>query len=78
MSDKPSKPPKIYKNGNKTGGFTDFLAHKSPKTPFFAEKYLTKYNHETFFEEYMNFKFHYLTLNLTAVGGSAHTLFKGI
>jgi hypothetical protein len=32
-----------------------FLAYKLPKTPFFTQKYLTKYNTETFFEEYINF-----------------------
>ncbi len=32
------------------------LAYKSPKTPFFALKYLTRYTHETFFEEYINIK----------------------
>jgi hypothetical protein len=32
------------------------FAYKSPKTPFFAIKYLTRYTHETFFEEYINFK----------------------
>jgi hypothetical protein len=33
------------------GGFAHILAYKSPKTPFFALKYLTRYTHETFFEE---------------------------
>jgi hypothetical protein len=33
------------------------LAYKSP----FAQKYLTRYTHETFFEEYMNFETHYLS-----------------
>ncbi len=61
-SNKPSKPPKIYKNGKNTGSFTHVLAYKSPKTPFFAQKCLTRYTHETFFEEYMNFKTHYLIL----------------
>ncbi len=32
-----------------------------PKTPFFADKYLTRYSHETFFEECMNFETHYLS-----------------
>jgi hypothetical protein len=49
-------PPEIYKNGEKKDSFMHFLAYKSPKTPFFVLKYLTKYNHETFFEEYMNLK----------------------
>jgi hypothetical protein len=30
--------------------------YKSPKTQFFALKYLTRYTHERFFEEYINFK----------------------
>jgi hypothetical protein len=38
----------------KTGGFVHFLANKLPKTSFFAQKYLTRYNPETFFEEYIN------------------------
>ncbi len=40
----------------KTGSFTHILAYNSPKTPFFAHKYLTRYTHETFFVEYLNFK----------------------
>ncbi len=55
-SNKPSKPPEILKNVEKEGGFMHFLAYKSPKMPFFAQKYLTRYNLQTFFEEYMNFK----------------------
>jgi hypothetical protein len=47
----------MHKNSKKTGGFAHFLACKSPKTPFFAQKYLTKYSSETFFEENINFKF---------------------
>jgi hypothetical protein len=42
----------------KTCGFALILAYKSPKTPFFALKYLTRYTHETFFEEYTNFEGH--------------------
>ncbi len=30
----------IGKNGEKTGGFAHVLAYKSPKTPFFAHKYI--------------------------------------
>ena len=45
----------------KTGGFAHVLAYKSQKTPFFAQKYLTRYTHETFFEEYTNFQAHYLS-----------------
>ncbi len=54
----PSQPYEIEreKNGEKTGGFTHVFANKSPKTPFFAIKYLTRYTHETFIEEYINFK----------------------
>jgi hypothetical protein len=36
--------------------FEHVLAYKSPKTPFFAQKYLTRYTHKMFFEEYINFK----------------------
>ncbi len=51
----------MYKNDEKTGGFTYVLANKSLKTLFFAQKYLTRYTHEMFFEEYINFKIvHYL------------------
>ncbi len=59
---KPSKPPEMYENGEKMGGFAHVLANKSPKTPFFAQKYFTRYTHEMFFEEYINFKIvHYLS-----------------
>jgi hypothetical protein len=51
----------MYKNGEKTGGFAHVLAYKSPKTPFFAQKYLTRYTHEAFFEEHKNFETHYLS-----------------
>jgi hypothetical protein len=40
-------PPKIYKNSKKMGIFQHFLAYKSPKTPFFAQKYLTRYTSGT-------------------------------
>jgi hypothetical protein len=53
---KPSQPYEIAKNGKKTGGFAHVFAYKSPKTPFFALKYLTRYICETFFEEYINIK----------------------
>jgi hypothetical protein len=53
---KPSKPPKIDKNSKKMGGFAHVLAYKLPKTPFFPQKYLTRYTHKMFFEEYINFK----------------------
>ncbi len=42
------------------GGFAHVLAYKSPKPPFFAQKYLTRYTHEMFFEEYTNFQAHFL------------------
>jgi hypothetical protein len=45
----------------KTGGFAHVLAYKSPKTPFFALKYLPRYTHKTFFEEYTNFEAQYLS-----------------
>jgi hypothetical protein len=58
----PSQPYEIAKNGKKNGGFAHVLAYNSPKTPFFALKYFTRYTHETFFEEYINFKiFHNLS-----------------
>ncbi len=60
-SNKTSKPPEIGENGEKTGGFAHVLAYRSPKTPFFAQRYLTRYTHETFFEEYTNFEGHYLS-----------------
>ncbi len=57
----PSQPYEIAKNGKKTGSFAHVLAYKSPKTPFFAQKYLTRYTRETFFEKYVNFQNHYLS-----------------
>ncbi len=57
----PSQPNEIAKNGEKTGGFAHALAYKSPKTLFFALKYLTRYTHETFFEQYTNFEGYYLS-----------------
>jgi hypothetical protein len=50
-------PPRMYKNDEKTGNFTHFLAYKLPKTLFFAQKYLTSYTPEMFLEEYINCKF---------------------
>jgi hypothetical protein len=55
----PSRP-KYTKTG-KIGGFAYVLANNLPITPFFAQRYLTRYTHETFFEKYMNFKTHYLS-----------------
>jgi hypothetical protein len=51
----PSRP-KYTKKAKKTGGFEHVLAYKLPKTPFFAHKYFTRYTHETFFGDYMNFE----------------------
>jgi hypothetical protein len=53
---KPSQPNEIAKNSEKTCGFAHVFAYKLLKTPFFALKYLTRYTHETFFEEYISFK----------------------
>jgi hypothetical protein len=44
----PSQLYEIAKNGEKTVGFADVLVYKSPKKPFFALKYLTRYTHKTF------------------------------
>jgi hypothetical protein len=57
----PSQLYEIAKNGEKMGGFAHVLAYKSPKTPFFALMYLTRYTHETFFEVYTNFEGPYLS-----------------
>jgi hypothetical protein len=57
----PSQPYEIAKNGEKAGSFAHVLAYNTPKTPFFAPKYLTRYTHETLFEEYTNFEGHYLS-----------------
>jgi hypothetical protein len=51
-----SMSPGMYENSEKAGGFAHFLAYKLPKTPFFAQKYLTRYTPETFIKEYINFK----------------------
>jgi hypothetical protein len=45
----------------KTGDFAHILAYKSPKTPFFAQKYLTKYTQKIFFEKSVNFQYHYIS-----------------
>jgi hypothetical protein len=57
----PSQPYEIAKNGKKTSGFAHVLAYNSLKTPFFALKYVTRYTHETFFEENTNFEGYYLS-----------------
>jgi hypothetical protein len=38
------------------GSFAHVLAYKSPKTPFFAQKHLTRYTHETFLRNMSIFK----------------------
>jgi hypothetical protein len=48
--------PKYSKTAKKTGGFAHVLAYKSPKTPFFAQKYLRRYTHETFLTNKTIFK----------------------
>jgi hypothetical protein len=48
----PSRPK--YTIMGKTGGFMLILAYKSLNSLFFPQKYLTRYNPETFFEEYIN------------------------
>ncbi len=42
-------------------GFAHILACKSPKTQFFAQKYLIRYTHKRFCERYVNFQNHYLS-----------------
>jgi hypothetical protein len=54
----------MYENGEKTGGFAHILAYKSPKKPFFTQKYLIRYTHQTFFKEYMNFETHFLWIRV--------------
>jgi hypothetical protein len=55
-SNKPSKPHEIDENNEKTDGVAHVLAYKSPKTLFFAQKYLTRYTHETFLRNTRIFK----------------------
>ncbi len=45
--------PRMYENSKKPGSFTHFLAYKSPKAPFFAQKYLRRNTPKVFFEEYL-------------------------
>ncbi len=52
----PSQPYKIGKNGEKRAVSRTFWPINHRKCRFFALKYLTRYTHETFFEEYVNFK----------------------
>jgi hypothetical protein len=54
--------PKYTKKAKKQAVPPNVLAEKSPKTPLFAQKYLTRYTPEMFFEEYINFEIvHYLS-----------------
>jgi hypothetical protein len=48
-------PPEIYENGKKQAVSRTFWLVNS-RTPFFAQKYFTRYTPEMFFEEYINFK----------------------
>jgi hypothetical protein len=51
----------MYKNSEKTGGFTHFLAYKFAKNAVFHSNVLNKICSPDFFEEYINFlAFHYL------------------
>jgi hypothetical protein len=54
----PSRPKYAKMVKNSQVFFAHFLVKKSPKTPFFTHKYLTRCNPKTFFEEYpyINFK----------------------
>jgi hypothetical protein len=52
-------PPRMYEK-QKKGVFAHFLAYKSPKTPFFTQKYKTKLTPKMFFEEYIILTFFYL------------------
>jgi hypothetical protein len=47
----------MYKNGAKTEGLRNLMTFKMPITPFLLLKKYTKYTPETFFEEYIYFKF---------------------
>jgi hypothetical protein len=49
--------PECTKTVKKQVLFLHFLSYKSPKMLYFAKKYFTRYTFETFFEEYINFKF---------------------
>jgi hypothetical protein len=49
-------PTRMYKNVEKTGSFAHVLAYKSLKTLFLAQRYLTRYTPEMFFEEYKYLK----------------------
>jgi hypothetical protein len=51
----------MYENGEKQVLSHTFWQIIRQKTPFFAQKYLTRYTHETFFEEFTNFEAHYLS-----------------
>jgi hypothetical protein len=48
---------RMYENSEKTGSFSHFLAYKSLKMPFFAQKYFIRYTPRTFCEEYIILRF---------------------
>jgi hypothetical protein len=48
--------PKYMKTAKKRAVLHTFWLINLPKTAFFAQKYLTRYTNEMFFEEYINFK----------------------
>ncbi len=53
--------PKCTKKAKKRAVLRTFWLINCQKCMFFTQKYLTRYTHETFFEEYMNFETHYLS-----------------
>jgi hypothetical protein len=53
--------PKYTKTAKKRGVSRTIWLKNRRKCRFFAQKYLTRYTHETFFKEYMNFETHYLS-----------------
>jgi hypothetical protein len=68
-----NQPEEITKNRAKNGQFPTLSVLKLLKTPFFSQKYLIRYSRLPRY-----FLRNTLTLNLTAVGRSAHTFFKGL
>jgi hypothetical protein len=48
--------PQNVRKQQKNGDFVHFSAYKLLKSPFFAQKYLTRYTTKTFFKEYINFE----------------------
>jgi hypothetical protein len=53
---KPPASTKITKTASETSSFAEIM----PKTPFFAQMSLIRYNAKMFFEEYINFNFFFL------------------